>query len=337
MKKKIENYINHIFFVLDESSSMGVLTRQVVKVFDEQIKYLATRSKELNQETRVSVYFFSDRSNVNCAIWDMDVLRVPSLASYYQPYGNTALRDGTMLAIKDSEKIPQIYGDHGYLFYVLTDGAENDSATSQSELIRKLDGLPENYTVAALVPDATGIHEAKQAGFPANNIQVWSTTEKGVESVGETIRVATDSYMRARATGVRGTKTLFNLDTANLTKNVVKNALEELKPSEYDLFPVSKDCAIKPFIESWTKQPYRPGSAYYPLTKKEKIQFHKQICVQDKRNGKLYSGTNARKLLGLPDHEVTVGPSSSADYFIFVQSTSLNRKLLGGTTALLLK
>jgi|GEM_PF-6847400 len=53
-------YINHVAIVIDESSSMSHLKDRVVEQVDNQIKHLAARSKELNQETRVSLYLFSD-------------------------------------------------------------------------------------------------------------------------------------------------------------------------------------------------------------------------------------------------------------------------------------
>jgi hypothetical protein len=55
-----ENYINHVALVLDASSSMSSHRSTVVKVADEQIKHLARRSTELDQETRVTVYAFAD-------------------------------------------------------------------------------------------------------------------------------------------------------------------------------------------------------------------------------------------------------------------------------------
>jgi hypothetical protein len=68
-----QNYINHVALVLDASSSMSHLSRKVVDVADQQIAYLARRSRELDQETRVTVYVFADK--VECVIYDKDVLR----------------------------------------------------------------------------------------------------------------------------------------------------------------------------------------------------------------------------------------------------------------------
>lgn len=330
----INNYINHIVFVVDKSGSMSSLESEIVKVFDSQIKHLATRSKELDQETRVSVYLFADQPE--CLVYDKDVLRLPSLATLYRPGGQTALLDATAKALDDLEKTATLYGDHAFLIYVLTDGQENASRIGAQTLAARLKKLPENWTAAVLVPNQDGKFEAKKAGFPSDNIGVWSTTRDGIREVGEVLKQSTNSFMQARTTGSRGTKSLFSLDASNLDSSTVKSTLDELKASEFELIPVRKDVVIKPFVESYLKE-YRIGSAYYMLTKAESIQGYKQICVQNKRNGKVYGGAQARALLGLPDHEVKVSPASHPDFDLFVQSTSINRKLQSGTKLLVMK
>lgn len=335
IKTKIQNYINHIVFVIDRSGSMSQLSSTVVEVFDNQIKYLATRSKELNQETRVSVYLFDDVTEN--LIYDMDVMRLPSLKEHFQVRGYTALIDATLKSIDDLQKTPELYGDHSFLLYVLTDGNENRSANSASTLAAKIQSLRDNWTLGVLVPDAPSLMTAKQFGFPANNISVWSTTVKGLLEVGNTIQAATENFFQGRALGKRGTKSLFAVDASNLSTSVVKSNLEEMKTSDYFIFPVHKEAVIKPFVESWTQKDYRIGSAYYALTKPETIQSYKQICVQNKKNGKLYTGLAARQLLGLPDTEVKVAPANFGEWNIYAQSTSVNRKLVGGTQLIVIK
>jgi hypothetical protein len=335
MSKSIQNYINHIVFVIDSSGSMINLSDEVVKVFDAQIEHLANRSKELDQETRVTVYLFNN--SVSCLIYDKDVLRLPSLKDYYKVGGGTALIDGTIAALDDLALTPQKYGDHAFLAYVMTDGEENSSKNHSSKLTEKIKNIADNWTVAVLVPNQTGVHEAKKFGFPVNNIQVWSATTGGVEKAGETIKAATDNFMTARAKGMRSTKNLFDLDVSKLTKTAVTSALNELNPADYVLIPVQTNSVIKPLVESWTKNPYVKGSAYYQLSKPETVQSYKQIAVQDKVNGKIYSGVNARSMLNLPSQEVKVNPASHGTYDIFVQSTSVNRKLVKGTKLLVIK
>ena len=332
----LNSYINHIVFVVDGSSSMNAISGQVVKVFDNQIAHLAQRSKELDQETRVSVYVFNDKTT--CLVYDKDVLRLPSLASIYKASGNTALIDGTLKALEDLEKTPELYGDHAFLTYVLTDGEENRSKNTVSTLSNKIKSLPKNWTVAAMVPNQTGVFEAKRFGFPADNIAVWSVNAEGLERGGDVMKDATENFMVSRAAGVRSTRSLFALNTTALTPNVVKQNLSTVSALEYIVLPVSKDSVIKDFVESWTKTPYVVGSTYYMLTKAETVQPYKQVCIQNKRDGKVYAGDNARQMLGLPNNAtVKVGPVSNAEYDVFLQSTSLNRKLIAGTKVIVLK
>lgn len=332
---EIKHYVNHIGLILDASSSMGNLTNKVVEVFDSLVKHLALRSQELNQETRLSVYSFSNYNRIKNLVFDIDVLRFPSIKDYYKADGMTALIDATMLSIEDLEKTPELYGDHAFLIYVLTDGGENDSAKyNRKDLIKKLGGLKENWTLATLVPDKNSAQAAQAYGFSTNNIQVWETTTVGLEKAQDVIRRSADTYMTNRAKGVRSTSNLFQLNT-NVKVSDVKATLEQLKPSEYALLNVAKKEVIKPFVESW-KIAYSPGCAYFQLTKPEKIQPYKQIAIKEKKTGKIYSGDNARQLLNLPNHEVKVSATTYKDFDVFVQSTSLNRNLMPSTQLLVM-
>lgn len=333
----LSNIINHITFVLDKSSSMTRLRNDVVRVFDAQIAKLAQQSKSLDQETRVTVYLFNGETT--CLVYDKDVLRLPSLKNLYETSGGTALIDATLLAIDELGKTAQLHGDHAFLIYVLTDGEENRSANGAAVLSEKIKSLPENWTLAALVPNQLGVHDAKKFGFPANNIAVWSTTGVGLEDAGDVVSNATQNFMTSRTLGVRGTKTLFSLDTTGLNKAAVKNSLDALSPTSFMVLPVAREgFVIKDFVESWTKVPYVVGSTYHQLVKPETVQPYKQICIQEKLTGKVYSGDNARNLIGLPaGTTVKVCPANNTVFNIFLQSTSVNRKLVAGTNVIVFK
>lgn len=344
----IRSYINHVALVLDASGSMSGLDSQLVEVADAQIRHLAQRSKELDQETRVTVYSFNNRTKIECLVYDKDVLRLPSLRGlYHSDYaGQTALIDATIQALGDLAKTPELYGDHAFLIYVLTDGEENNSLSSEQDLSAKLTGLKNNWTVAVFVPNAHGIYEAKKFGFPMDNIAVWNTSARGVEEVGETIRRTTDSFMTARASGVRGSRSLFKLDTSQLPNQVQRGfgadlrakGLTRLGPGQFRVFPVhiGDSETISTFVEEHTGRAYVLGEAYYEPTKPVVVQAGKKLALLAKKDWAVYTGQEARKLLGLPDYEVRVTPASHPDYVIFIQSTSVNRKLFLGTSVLLL-
>ncbi len=334
IKMTKQNYINHIAFVIDASGSMSSLSQTVVDIFDSQVSYLARRSKELDQETRVSVYLFNETAR--CLIFDKDVMRLPSLKGLYEAQGGTALLDAVAKSIEDLEDTSVLYGDHAFLVYALTDGQENRSNMSPSQISKRINALADNWTLGVLVPDKFGANEAKRFGFPESNIQIWEVGSVGLKKASEVIQASTDNFFRARAMGVRGTKNLFQVDASHLTQAAIKSTLQELSPKDYQVLLVRKEDVIKPFVESWITTGYVQGSAYYQLTKKETIQGSKQVCIQNKKNGKVYSGYAARQLLGLPSHEVKVEPADFGDYNIFVQSNSSNRKLVAGTSLLVL-
>ena len=330
------NYINHVVLVLDASLSMRPHQSELVRVADGQVKYLARRSQELDQETRVSVYTFNDR--VECLIYDKDVLRLPSIASLYKPDGMTRLIDATVKSLDDLAETATLYGDHAFLTFVLTDGQENRSRdNTPADLGRKLKNLPDNWTVAALVPDQRSVFEAKGFGFAPENVAVWdATSAAGVQEVGETIRVATENFMTGREQGIRGTRSLFSTGLDAVNTQTVHSNLTPLKKTAYDLIPVHHDSAIREYIQSRGLH-YSIGKGFYQLTKREEIQPQKAIAIREKSTGEVYWGDAARDLLGLPrDVSVKVTPDINPEYDVFVQSTSVNRKLLRDTEVLVM-
>jgi hypothetical protein len=344
---KPANIINHYTFVVDESWSMSDLASVTVRVFDRLVAHLARRSKEKGQETRVSVYLFSSYGTERCVIWDMDVLRVPSLAGLYHPDGMTALVRATTLAISDLRtEISQKYGDHSFLLFALTDGQENNSAgRHQGATLAQIAGLrgsiesaPDNETYACLVPDQQGVHEAKQYGFPAANISVWDpTSEGGLEEAGRLIEDISDAYMDGRERGVRGYSArsgggLFKL--RDFSAADVQSSLTPMTPGQYLVLHVVDEQPIKDAVIAASGS-YRRGSAYYQFMKNEIIQSDKEFVVE--MGGRFYSGPAARSMLGLPGQRIRVKPDHKAGCTIFVQSNSVNRKLIPGTRLLVLR
>lgn len=341
-----QNYINHVALVLDASSSMSHLSRKVVEVADQQIAYLARRSGELDQETRVTVYVFADK--VECVIYDKDVLRMPSLKQLYRTGGMTALLAASLKSQRELAQTAQLYGDHSFLTFVLTDGQENAShrgpdalARDQRELVKAVAEMiatqEDNWTLAVLVPDQMGKREAMQCGFPKENIAVWdATSTRGLEEAGQVIKEATEKFMVGRARGIRGSRAVFSMGAEAVNKDTIEAAgLKPVDPSGYQVIPVARDVAIREWVIE-SGHTYRTGGAFYQLSKTEKIQAKKQIAVLEKKTDRVYTGPQARALLGLPAVDARVKPDHNDDFTIFVQSTSVNRKLVSNTRLLLM-
>jgi len=325
----LQHLINHVSLVVDKSASMSSLSSKVVQVFDRELNGLKQKSVDEKQETRISIYLFDDYIEV--LTFDMDVMRFTSLRDYYKIGGNTALLDAVAKSIDDNSRLPELYGDHAFLTYVITDGQENRSKTiNQTRMREVLNSLKDNWTTAILVPDQSGVKYAEQFGFYPGSISIWDTSVAGVEKIGQQFNSVISNYMTMRSTGVRGTKNLFNLDLGKITKT----NLQEIPATTYEILPVRQEQPIREFVESWTREKYRLGSAYYQPTKPVKVQDYKKILVQDTNNGRVYEGQNIRQLLGLPDYTVEVNPSSHPNWRMFIQSASVNRKLFPNTFVL---
>lgn len=333
-----QNYINHVALVLDRSTSMSHHRASVVKVADGLVKQLAKRSTELDQETRVTIYSFG--STVECLVYDKDVLRLPSIASLYSIEGMTALIDATMLSQLDLAMTPEKYGEHAFLTYVITDGQENRSRYhTPRDLHALLSSQRDHWTVAALVPDVAGEQQAKSLGFYAGNIALWdASTVGGFEKAMERVAAATEGFMQGRTTGQRGTKTLFSTSATAVNRKTVAAAdLKPLKSDKFLLLKASQDAPIREFVQGEGHE-YLIGSSFYQLTKTETIQSQKQVAIRRKKDGKVYTGSGARSIVGLPlDEEVRVKPDYNPEFDVFIQSTSVNRKVKAGTSVLVLQ
>lgn len=117
--------------------------------------------------------------------------------------------------------------------------------------------------------------------------------------------------------------------------------LHVVPAGRFQVISVESADSIKGFVEK-NGITYKVGKAFYELTKTEEVQQYKEIILQDKISGDMYYGDDARKHLGLKPqcerkgdyaHE-KLRPVKDDEYRVFVQSTSVNRKLVAGTNLL---
>jgi hypothetical protein len=107
--------------------------------------------------------------------------------------------------------------------------------------------------------------------------------------------------------------------------------LSAVPPGRFQVLEVEEDCPIKDFVQD-NGLTFNTGRGFYEFTKTKTIQGYKEIVLMDRRTGDLFAGTRAREMLGLPEGKTTRIKSTAMDrYFVFVQSTSANRRLMKGT------
>lgn len=366
---KREHLVNHVLFELDASGSMDGRQDAVMAVLKQQVDWLVQRGDELDQENRVTIYTFDSerirstgpswtfetRLRLECPVFDMDVKRLQGmlkngeLGDFYRPQGGTPLIDATARTIKELAQTCQLYGNHAFLLIGFSDGDETDNKAGGPALLAQIKALPDNWTVAMLVPDVMCRMRAEQYGFPAGNVAVWNVNSAtGVAEMGEEIRRGLDNYTTDRSRGQTQTISLFAPSTAQVQAN-----LTQLDINDYLLLRVIptkgieikipkktilvsrpdgiKHVEIRAFVEAQGHK-YVTGKTYYEVVKREKIDGNKRVIVVDNETGLAYTGPQARALVGLDQFSRSVKPvakdaAGAQKYSIFVQSTSDNRLL----------
>jgi len=329
-KVETKKLVNNVIFVIDCSTSMQRHRDAVNRVFKSLVEPL----KQSGFPTRVSLYTFANR--VNCEFFmESNLERLSNFALYAN--GMTALIDGSYTAISDHQSdflVSKKNEDNTFLLYVITDGEENQSRHTAGQLRTLIDRLGDSWTVATMVPNQSGVHYAKNCGFPAGNIAIWDTSsERGFEDAGVRLQKSYADYTTARSLGVRSTTNLFTVDASNVTKADVKANLVE---GDGRLIRCYQPEPIRDFVERTTGKPYKIGSAFYELTKREKVQPQKEVAIVSQDGKKKYFGDSARQMLGLDvNQHIKVVPGDHGDWRIFIQSTSVNRKVVPGQSILL--
>lgn len=111
----------------------------------------------------------------------------------------------------------------------------------------------------------------------------------------------------------------------------VARNLSACAPGRFQVLEVDKDMPIQKFCKSEGLS-FKTGRGFYEFTKTETIQGYKEVVLMEKDTGDLFEGAKARSLIGLKAGvSERLKPAALDKYAVFVQSTSNNRKLVGGT------
>jgi hypothetical protein len=325
---------NYIAIVRDHSGSMASFRRSAARDYNEIIAALKEAARSENQDTIVNTIKCGvggsrpvQREIVNSNVQILKELNERD----YETSGNTPLFDSVGEAIDVLRTVPDFNDPEvSFLIMVITDGEENASRTwnarSLTEKLRSLQAT-DRWTFTFRVPRGYG-HQLERLGVPGGNILEWEQSERGFAQATVQTRSAIDTYYKARTSGA--TKSLtFYTDLKEVTAKDLKVACKDVS-SEVELWKVGPQTElVREFCEKKSKKPFLKGACFYELVKTEdKVQDHKQIAIRDRQTGAVYTGPAARQMLGLPNYgTVRVVPGDHSKYDVFVQSTSVNRKL----------
>jgi len=157
----------------------------------------------------------------------------------------------------------------------------------------------------------------------------------GVDQVNDFIDKLQDRRSLSRAMVrnfeiLTGKKVAFK--SAEISKRYDSTDMRSVPAGRFQVLTVDTNNSIKDFVIN-NGLKFKIGRGFYEFTKRETISDKKEIVVQDKVTGDMFCGDAVRDILGIPKDSNRISPSEtiSSNYTIFVQSTSYNRKLIGGT------
>lgn len=323
----------------DHSGSMLTLAKHAAADYNDNIDAIRSAAQKEDIDTIVTtVKCGVGASGVEREAVNSSVVALKPITKY-ETVGNTPLFDSVGELVELLEKSPDA-ADPGVSFLVMaiTDGEENASrrytSTKLKELIRAKQAT-DHWTFVFRVPEGYG-KNLMRLGIPEGNIQEWEQTARGIKESSAITQKAVAHYYSARKTSnLRSTDSFYadlskvKLSQLNATMTNISNAVR--------IWPVSAEEQIRPFVETKLKgKGMVLGGAFYQLSKKEKkVQQAKLICIRDKKTGNVYAGQSARDLLGLPTTgTISLSPGDHGDYDVYVQSASVNRKLVPGTNVL---
>jgi hypothetical protein len=327
---------NHIVLLLDDSGSMRGCYSEAVRQINLNIRNIKAKAAETGQRTTMSLYLFGGYSQVRCQYSGMDVARVTELDTYFASGSSTPLNDAIGQAIQDARRLVDA-GDPNTSFLIIcaTDGGENGSRRFNrydvERLIKETQGT-DRWTFSFMVPPGSKRQTVNATGVPSGNVIEWNNDYAGAQKAFAQTAAATSNYYASRATGLKSTKQFYTTDLSKLSKTELSK-LNDLS-GNFRKWNVDREVDIKTFIEAHGLK-FVLGAGYYPVTKKELLRTGRNILVREKGTNRIFGGQEARSVLGIPSGEVTITPGNHANYDIFFQSTSVNRKLVRGTELLL--
>lgn len=331
-KKPLEN---HFILVIDNSVSMNWARKTVVELVNKHVDEIRKGAEASKQRTTFSLMRFA--GDVEEMFRNKLISEIaPLTQGDYRADGSaTALTDAAYEAIELGKSLPQSKGyDTTYVVTVITDGEDNSSRRTKDVLRASMSNVnkTDRWTISFMIPSGKKKAFLKLYEIPEGNVAEWDSNEASLKTAGDVINAGTQNYF---ATRTRGATNMTNYLQTNITassKQIKKDLVDISKAVQ--TWNISKPEPIKDFAERRSRKPYIMGSVYYQLMKREEIQNYKGVIIMDKRTKAMYTGPDARDLIGLPNHNVKVEPGNHGNYDIFVQSTSPNRKLVQGTRAL---
>jgi hypothetical protein len=325
---------NHIILLLDDSGSMRDCYREAVNQINLNIRNIKAKAAETGQKTTVSLYLFGGMEKVTSHYVRRPADQVTELSQGFARGCSTPLRDAVCRSIVEGlGALDANDPNTSFLLICATDGGENGSFNytewAFKDQLRKVQAT-DRWTLAFMVPrGASGT--VVNLGVPAGNVTEWNNDVADTQRVFTQNLVATNNYYSTRSLGQKSTKEFFTTDLSKLSKTELSK-MDDLSGG-FRKWQVDREVDITAFVEAHGVK-FVLGAGYYAVTKKELLRAGRNVLVREKGTNRIYGGAQARQILGIPAGETLVTPGNHANFDVFFQSTSTNRKLVRGTELL---
>jgi hypothetical protein len=310
--------------------------------YNTLISDIQTNSSAASIDTIVSVIKcgVGNRADNVWEVTNSNVAVLQPLTEYRADGRATPLYSSVDMLINSMMSVPDAdHPDVNFVLMVITDGEDNASTITASHLASRIRQLQstDRWTFVFRVPKMCVKDVINKLGVHDGNVMGWEQTTTGVQQATQQTTSAMQQFYASAKAGTRSTKSFYT-NLAQVDESSLKQALIDIS-SEVVMWQVgvSDDgIQVRDFCNRQLNSPMKKGAAFYQLTKREReLQDYKQICIQDKITKSIYTGAAARQLLGLPySGTCAIAPGDHGKYDIFIQSTSINRKLQKDTTVL---
>ena len=338
MKDKLQT---HCAFCIDESGSVGNIIVPLVEAYNQTVTDIRQGVLDEGQEASMTALAFGDRVLKHRILYvgeQVQTVRALS-AEDFNPSGMTPLFDSVYRAIKKLEELDDGKPGTSLVVSVVTDGEENQSVDpgvpTTVRLIEEKTNT-DRWTFTFLVPNGREDNFCRRFNIPRGNVQGWDTkTARGTKEAFLATGASYRSFFKEKSIGgvkKKMSSKSFYSSTADLTVRTARTALSEITKQVEFIIP-HIDCKIKDAIIGHGKE-WIKGAAFYQLIKTEKkVQDYKLVALRVKTSGKVYCGQEARDMLGIGGAVGTVRlvPGDHGKFDVFIQSTSVNRKIPAGT------
>lgn len=191
-----------VSFILDKSSSMGMVQDATISGFNE---YIDTLKKDKKGDYSFTLTLFD--TEITTPIEGVPLKKVePLTRSSYRPSGCTALYDAVCRTINDLD----VSKKDSSLVIIMTDGEENSSREyneqKMKDIIKKLEKKG-NWTFVFLGANQDSYAKASQFGFNRSNVSNYNATDSGTRMAFSSLARNTASFSAQSFDGGAGGST----------------------------------------------------------------------------------------------------------------------------------